>query len=98
RSVVRSMVMSTEPSAEALPAYVDWPIFPFEGELRVKAPTFLDADLVRSGEPGGSPCASCAASDDDFIWVDDHWRVIASAKPSVVPALLFLETRAHVDL
>jgi hypothetical protein len=31
--------MSMDESPLALPAYVDWPLFPFEGELRVKSPT-----------------------------------------------------------
>jgi diadenosine tetraphosphate (Ap4A) HIT family hydrolase len=82
----------------ALPDYVGWPLFPFEGELRVKPPTQLDADRVRSGEPGGSPCRSCPADDDEYVWVDDHWRLFARADPPSVPVLVILETREHVDL
>ena len=81
-----------------LPGFVHASIFPFEGDFQVKAlkpphPT----DRPRSGEPGGGPCGSCAAGDDDYIWVDEHWRVRA-AQPSGVPIQLFLETRAHVDM
>ena len=90
--------MSTDESPRGLPAYVDWPLFPFEGELRVKSPTNLESDGVRSGEPGGSPCISCPADDDAFIWVDDHWRLYARDEPPSVPVLVILETRAHVDL
>ena len=36
--------MSTDESPLVPPDYVSWPIFPFEGELRVKAPTYLEAD------------------------------------------------------
>lgn len=90
--------MADDESPLALPAYVDWPLFPFEGELRVKAPTQLDADRVRSGEPGGPPCGSCPADDDAFIWVDDRWRLFARQEPPSVPVLVILETRAHVDL
>lgn len=82
----------------ALPSYVNWPIFPFEGELRIKNPTWVDADPPRSGEPGGQPCHACADEDDAFIWVDDHWRLRARAEPSSVPVVLFLETREHMDL
>ncbi len=96
--VLRSLPMSSDESPSALPAYVDWPIFPFEGEMRIKAPTLLDSDRVRSGEPGGSPCGSCPADDDAFIWVDDHWRLFARSEPPSVPVLVILETRAHVDL
>jgi hypothetical protein len=81
-----------------LPPYVDSPLFPFEGALRVKAPMYRDADPLRSGEPGGPPCRHCSDPDDAFIWVDDHWRVRARAQASVAPALVFLETREHVDL
>jgi hypothetical protein len=90
--------MSDDGSPLALPEYVDWPIFPFEGELRVKAPMHMGSDLPRSGEPGGQPCRPCAEGDDAFIWVDDRWRVRARAEPSVVPVRLFLETRDHIDL
>jgi diadenosine tetraphosphate (Ap4A) HIT family hydrolase len=96
--VVRNVALSSDERSSALPAYVDWPLFPFEGELRVKAPMQLDADRMRSGEPGGPPCGSCPKDDDAFIWVDDHWRVFAGSEPPSVPVLVFLETRAHVDL
>jgi hypothetical protein len=81
-----------------MPAYVDWPLFPFEGDLRLKQPTFRDADPPRSGEPGGSECASCREGDTGAIWVDEHWKVRPQQQPAGVPALLFLETRAHVDM
>ncbi len=43
-------------------------------------------------------CTSCTDDDDRFVWVDEHWRVRAKNPPSSVPALVFLETREHVDL
>ena len=89
--------MTDEPTL-ALPAYVDWPLFPFAGDLSVKEPLHRDADPARSGEPGGGDCESCARGNDGCIWADDHWRVRPRAQPSSVPALLFLETREHVDL
>lgn len=79
-----------------LPAFVDWPIFPFEGELRIKDPDPpMDRDLVRAGE-GGKPCPSCERADDQYLWVDDRWRVLAGDRLAV--PLVFLETRAHLDL
>jgi hypothetical protein len=96
--MVRNVAMSTGESSLRLPEYVDWPLFPFEGELRVKAPTQMPADRQRSGEPGGPPCNSCPKGDDAFIWVDDHWRLHAREQPPSVPMLVILETRAHVDL
>lgn len=55
------------------------------------------SDRPRTGEPGGGPCPACAAPDDEYIWVDERWRVSA-ARPSGVPVQLFLETREHLDL
>jgi hypothetical protein len=82
-----------------LPAFVGYPIFPFEGDLRVRpldAP--LERDHVRSGEPGGAPCEICAADDAEYIWVDDNWRLRAPRRRTGVPVQLFLETREHVDM
>jgi hypothetical protein len=80
------------------PGYVDWPLFPFEGDLRLKSPMVRDSDPPRAGESGGSECSGCTDADDAFVWVDEHWRVRAQDPPSSVPALVFLETREHVDL
>jgi hypothetical protein len=81
-----------------LPEFVNWSIFPFEGELRVKQPKPLyPSDRPRAGEPGGGPCHACAADDHEYIWVDERWRVSAP-RPSGVPLQLFLETREHVDM
>ncbi len=82
-----------------LPRYVDWPLFPFEGELRLKPVLPLaDSDFVRSGEPGGPPCEACAAPDEQYLWADERWRVRATAVPPSLPMQLLLETRAHVDM
>jgi hypothetical protein len=80
-----------------VPGFVRWPLFPFAGDLSVKAiPDRLPADLPRAGEGPDRPCPSCADSDEQYLWTDDRWRVRA-AEPKAVP-LVFLETRDHVDL
>ena len=54
--------MTDDESRLPLPGFVDWPIFPFEGDLRVRRYEPLrDSDYPRSGEAGGGPCDSCAA-------------------------------------
>jgi hypothetical protein len=82
-----------------LPDFVNWPLLPFEGELRVKA---LDppmaADFPREGEPGGNPCRTCTTPDEEYLWVDDRWRVRGMPGRSPLPMQLFLETRDHVDM
>lgn len=90
----------TAPSSDLpLPAFVNWPIFPFVGDLQVRAvEPRQEADRPRSGEPGGAPCGACAKPDDDYVWVDDHWRVLAPVQRSAVPVQLFLETREHLDM
>lgn len=79
-----------------LPDFVNWPIFPFEGDLRVKQPwPDQGRDMPRAGE-GGKPCPACELSDDQYLWVNNRWR-IAAADRLAVPAV-FLETRDHMDL
>jgi hypothetical protein len=90
--------MTDDRSAHPLPDFVSWDIFPFEGDLRVReVQPNAPHEWPRAGEPGGAPCGSCTDGDDQFIWVDDHWRVRAS-RPSGVPVQVFLETREHVDM
>jgi hypothetical protein len=88
-------VDETPDHGAALPGFVSWPSFPFEGELRIRQPPQESVELRRAGEPGGPPCR-CPEPDTNFIWTDDHWRVRA-AEPKAVP-LVFLESREHVDL
>ena len=91
--------MTTEHAGLPLPDFVSWPIFPFVGEMRVREVVPRQpADWPRSGEPGGGPCESCAEPDARYIWVDEHWRVLAPATRSAVPVQIFLETRDHVDM
>ena len=90
---------AAESESLPLPSFVGWPIFPFEGDLRVRAYVPLQPnDRPRSGEPGGGPCESCAAADDAYIWVDERWRVKAPAQIPGVPVQVFLETRDHLDM
>jgi diadenosine tetraphosphate (Ap4A) HIT family hydrolase len=77
---------------------VEWEIFPFVGDVRVKdlaAPVLPEPP--RAGDPGGPPCGSCARPDEHDLWADDAWRLIASPRPTAVPFVI-LETRAHHDL
>jgi diadenosine tetraphosphate (Ap4A) HIT family hydrolase len=82
-----------------LPDFVSWPIFPFVGDLHVRpVEPRRSEDHPRDGEPGGSPCRACSAPDDDYLWVDERWRVSAPDRPSGAPVQLFLESRDHLDL
>jgi hypothetical protein len=82
-----------------LPEFVRWPIFPFEGDMRVKPyKTLYPSDRPRLGETGGAPCPLCEASDDKYLWVDEHWRVSAPTQPEGIPVSVTLEPREHLDL
>ena len=60
--------MTNVPEHFPLPAFVNWPIFPFEGDFRVREYKELQPhDRPRTGEPGGGPCETCRAGDDAYI-------------------------------
>ena len=92
------MVCPVADTPSKLPAFVAWPSFPFEGQLRPKR---LDPPVAeeppREGEDP-STCTACAARDDAYIWASDRWRVRSMDRPSGLPAVLILESRSHLDL
>jgi hypothetical protein len=80
------------------PGFVDWDVFPFEGDLLVKRlhdPVLPEPP--RHGEDGPASCRACAKPDDDYVWVSDRWRLTLPHEPVPVPVML-LETREHLDL
>ncbi len=81
-----------------LPDFVNWPSFPFTGEMRVK-PLLPPAskEPPRQGETEGS-CHACSAPDEAYIWVSERWRVRAMERPTGLPMVLILESRSHLDL
>jgi hypothetical protein len=81
-----------------IPDFVNWPSFPFEGELRIKPlEETVAAEPPRDGEEEGS-CDACGTPDDSYIWVNERWRVRAMDHPSGLPMVLILESRSHLDL
>jgi hypothetical protein len=92
------MVCPVADTPSKLPAFVAWPSFPFEGQLRPKR---LDPPVAEEPPREGddpSTCTACGASDDVYIWASDRWRVRAMDRPSGLPAVLILESRSHLDL
>lgn len=78
-----------------MPPVEKWETFPFEGEMqprRLGPP--VAKDPARHGE-GGVDCGSCAAPDEDFLWTDEHWRLLGLSRPSGLPVVVLLEPRAH---
>ncbi|HXZ56589.1 MAG TPA: hypothetical protein VEG40_03295 [Gaiellaceae bacterium] len=78
-----------------MPPVEVWETFPFEGEIRPRP--LLPPEAVerpRSGE-GGVDCGRCAASDDEFLWTNEHWRLWAFDRPTGLPLVVLLESREH---
>jgi hypothetical protein len=84
--------------ATALPDFVTWPTFPFEGNLRIKRlETPVTEEPPRQGDDPDT-CLACQAPDSAYIWVSDRWRVRALDRPTGLPMVLILESRSHLDL
>jgi diadenosine tetraphosphate (Ap4A) HIT family hydrolase len=82
----------------ALPPFVDWPAFPFEGDLHIRPyKPHYPTDRPRFGEPGGRECPGDQPDDDDYIWADELFRVMAGPRQAL-PAVVELRSRAHADL
>jgi diadenosine tetraphosphate (Ap4A) HIT family hydrolase len=78
-----------------LPPVEDWETWPFEGELRprpLQPPT--EQDTPRQGA-GGVDCWACTASDDEFLWTDERWRLVAPEGEYGVPVVVLLMPRDH---
>ena len=59
-----------------MPPVEEWDTFPFDGDMRPRdlLPP-VEKEKPRFGE-GGVDCRRCQASDDDYIWTSEHWRVM----------------------
>jgi len=86
-----------------MPEVANWPIFPFEGDISVrKVFRFAEQDHVRSGDPGGPPCACTGEGDytpQPPIWQNKRWQVRPinfGGERAPFPAYM-LETVEHMD-
>jgi diadenosine tetraphosphate (Ap4A) HIT family hydrolase len=77
-----------------MPPVEDWETFPFDGEMAPRAllPP-VEREKPRQGE-GGVDCRRCAASDDEYIWTSERWRLFPFG-PTGLPVVVLLEPRAH---
>jgi hypothetical protein len=81
-----------------LPPFVDWPAFPFEGDLRIKPlQEPVDAEPPRRGDRQ-EQCAACHTPDSAYLWSNERWRLKSPPAPSGLPVVVILEPRAHLDL
>jgi diadenosine tetraphosphate (Ap4A) HIT family hydrolase len=78
-----------------MPPVEEWETFPFEGELRprrLEPP--VERERPRAGE-GGVDCQRCAATDDNYLWTSERWRLWAFPEPTGLPVIVLLEPREH---
>ncbi len=75
---------------------LDDPWFPFTGDVRVKQLLDPVSTEPERGGAGGVDCGACSASDADYLWSDEHWR-LRGYRPTELLGQVLLETRGHHD-
>ena len=78
-----------------MPPVDEWETFPFDGEMRPR--TLLppvEKEKPRFGERG-LDCRRCAASDDEYLWTNERWRLYPLG-PTGLPVVVILEPREHL--
>ena len=76
------------------PPVEEWETWPFEGGVRPRGlapPERAEHELKGAG---GVDCWACTAPDDDFLWIDDRWRVFAIPEHAL-PVVVLLLPRDH---
>jgi hypothetical protein len=84
-------------AALRMPPVEEWDTWPFNGELRpreLEPP--IAAEAARHGA-GGVGCGTCERGAEGALWSNERWVVRPLSEPSGLPAVVFLETREHVD-
>ncbi|HZT84280.1 MAG TPA: hypothetical protein VE984_02520 [Gaiellaceae bacterium] len=78
-----------------VPPVEEWETWPFDGELAVRPlrPP-VEREEPRLGA-GGVDCRRCGASDDEYLWTSERWRLFALDRPSGLPLVVLLEPRQH---
>jgi diadenosine tetraphosphate (Ap4A) HIT family hydrolase len=77
-----------------MPPLDAWESWPFVGELRPKALDPLTPEPKINGQ-GGVDCFACGKPDDQYLWANEHWRVLPAFEPGGLPVIVLLEPRAH---
>lgn len=83
-----------------MPEFVDWPIFPFVGELSVRdLEAVNDTEHPRMGEPGNRPCLCEIGEFRESVFSTERWTVREIRRDDEAapfPAYM-LETVDHLD-
>jgi diadenosine tetraphosphate (Ap4A) HIT family hydrolase len=78
-----------------MPPLEEWETWPFEGALRprpLEPP--VEEEQPRRGV-GGVDCWACTAPDEEFLWTDDRWRLVAPLHDYGLPLVVLLLPREH---
>ncbi|HEU4514168.1 MAG TPA: hypothetical protein VFR87_13765 [Nocardioidaceae bacterium] len=80
-----------------LPEHAAWDTFPFDGDIRTRIlQPPLEAEEPRNGE-NDQPCWRCEHELENVIWRNEDWLVASTPRPTGLPVVLALESRAHMD-
>ncbi len=70
---------------------------PYAEPLTVREPAPRELpEPPRRGEPGGSPCAICAAKTTGAVWSDENWSLHPPVGGSL-PGAVWIASRQHFD-
>ena len=78
-----------------MPPLEEWDTWPFEGNLRPRELLPPVAEEKPRVGAGGVDCWACNASDEEFLWTDERWRLVAPKDPHGLPLIVLLMPRAH---
>jgi hypothetical protein len=79
------------------PPVEEWDTWPFAGPV---TPQTLQPPVAEESPrrgAGGVDCIRCTEGDAGAIWSDANWIVRTFARPTGLPMVVLLETRAHYD-
>jgi diadenosine tetraphosphate (Ap4A) HIT family hydrolase len=78
-----------------MPPLDEWDTWPFEGDLQPRELLPPVAEEPPRVGAGGVDCWACNASDDEFLWTDERWRMVAPSDPHGLPLIVLLMPRDH---
>ena len=78
-----------------MPRLEEWETWPFEGELRPRELLPPVAEERQRQGAGGIDCWACTASDDEFLWTDERWRLVSPEGERALPVVVLLMPREH---
>jgi diadenosine tetraphosphate (Ap4A) HIT family hydrolase len=79
------------------PPVEEWETWPFQGPLTPRALQPPVADEEPRKGAGGVDCLRCTEGATGALWSDDDWIVRTFTRPTGLPMVVLMESRAHYD-